>query len=292
MIEFFNMSHYRILSIFIIFLFCSNFVNALSVEDRKFNGKEYQLIKDWQNRTIKYDKRFNSLIRDVSNNFIFSEKYSVINLNIKYFYNLEFKNKPKLFLDNKEWKSFTYQILENGTSKKDYDHRISFSSSELERFKSSNKLDIIFENFEAELDLSILPLDKILIVETTKNKKNSTKKVNTIVSNKTNNNLKKKNDKLVSNSNEKISTIDQRKSKIINRISSNSLVIKAKFGHDEVGGDPSYDIFWVWMRKDKSKDYDSIASFFCPVLNEFDMGKVISIKETGTYTTLGRAYCK
>lgn len=172
----------RILIIFIICLFNSNLVNALSVEDYKLNGSEYQIIKDWDNNTLKYKKRFNSLIRDVSNNFIFMEKHSVINLNIKYFYSLKTKTKPKLFLDGKEWNNFSYQLRENGKSKKDYDHRISFNHNEIKKFISSKKLEIKFENFEAELDLTILPLDQVSILD--KNKNNSSKKTTTIIDDK------------------------------------------------------------------------------------------------------------
>ena len=42
------------------------------------------------------------------------------------------------------------------------------------------------------------------------------------------------------------------------------MVTKAKFGHDEVGGDPNYEIFWIWMRKDSSKDYAQLLIIFVP----------------------------
>ncbi len=83
------------------------------------------------------------------------------------------------------------------------------------------------------------------------------------------------------------------KNKIISTIESNGMVTKAKFGHDEVGGDPSYGIFWIWMRKDSSKDYDAIANHFCPVFKTNGLSKiVVSIKKSGTYDTLGRGYCR
>ncbi len=83
------------------------------------------------------------------------------------------------------------------------------------------------------------------------------------------------------------------KNKIISTIESNGMVTKAKFGHDEVGGDPSYGIFWIWMRKDSSKDYDAIANHFCPVFKTKGLSKiVVSIKKRGTYDTLGRGYCR
>ena len=55
------------------------------------------------------------------------------------------------------------------------------------------------------------------------------------------------------------------KNNIINTIESNAMVSKAKFGHDEVGGDSSYTIFWIWMPEISGKDYNAIADYFCPV---------------------------
>ena len=41
------------------------------------------------------------------------------------------------------------------------------------------------------------------------------------------------------------------------------------------------------------KDYDAIADYFCPVFKVNGLsGITVSIKQTGTYKTLGRAYCK
>ena len=48
------------------------------------------------------------------------------------------------------------------------------------------------------------------------------------------------------------------KNNIINTIENNAMVSKAKFGHDEVGGDSSYTIFWIWMPEISGKDYNAI----------------------------------
>ena len=83
------------------------------------------------------------------------------------------------------------------------------------------------------------------------------------------------------------------KNNIINTIENNHMVTKAKFGHDEVGGDSSYTIFWIWMLEIHWKDYDAIADSFCPVLKVNGLnGITISIKQRDTYNTLGRAYCR
>ena len=83
------------------------------------------------------------------------------------------------------------------------------------------------------------------------------------------------------------------KKNIINEIENNSMVSKAKFGHDEVGGDPGYEIFWIWMPDVSGKNYNAIAEYFCPVFKVNGLSKiVISIKKKGTYSTLGRGYCK
>ena len=83
------------------------------------------------------------------------------------------------------------------------------------------------------------------------------------------------------------------KNNIINAIESNAMVVKAKFGHDEVGGDPSYKIFWIWMPDVSGKNYNAIEEYFCPVFKVNDLSKiVISIKKNGTYSTLGRGYCR
>ena len=83
------------------------------------------------------------------------------------------------------------------------------------------------------------------------------------------------------------------KNKIINAIENNAMVTKAKFGHDEVGGDPSYKIFWIWMPDVSGKNYNAIAEYFCPVFKVNGLSKiVISIKKNGTYSTLGRGYCR
>ena len=83
------------------------------------------------------------------------------------------------------------------------------------------------------------------------------------------------------------------KNNIINTIERNSMVSKAKFGHDEVGGDSSYTIFWIWMPKISGKDYNAIADYFCPVFKVNGLsGITVSIKKSGTYNTLGRAYCR
>ena len=71
------------------------------------------------------------------------------------------------------------------------------------------------------------------------------------------------------------------------------MVSKAKFGHDEVGGDSSYTIFWIWMTEISGKDYNAIADYFCPVFKVNGLsGITVSIKKSGTYNTLGRAYCR
>ena len=82
------------------------------------------------------------------------------------------------------------------------------------------------------------------------------------------------------------------KNNIINTIENNAMVSKAKFGHDEVGGDSSYTIFWIWMPEISGKDYNAIADYFCPVFKVNGLsGITVSIKKSGTYNTLGRAYC-
>ena len=79
----------------------------------------------------------------------------------------------------------------------------------------------------------------------------------------------------------------------INTIESNAMVSKAKFGHDEVGGDSSYTIFWIWMPEISGKDYNAIADYFCPVFKVNGLGGItVSIKKNATYNTLGRAYCR
>ena len=86
---------------------------------------------------------------------------------------------------------------------------------------------------------------------------------------------------------------DTIKNKIINAIESNAMVSKAKFGHDEVGGDPNYKIFWIWMPDVSSKNYNAIAEYFCPVFKVNGLSKiVVSIKKNGSYSTLGRGYCR
>ena len=83
------------------------------------------------------------------------------------------------------------------------------------------------------------------------------------------------------------------KNNIINTIESNAMVSKAKFGHDEVGGDSSYTIFWIWMPEISGKDYNAIADYFCPVFKVNGLGGItVSIKKNGTYNTLGRSYCR
>ena len=83
------------------------------------------------------------------------------------------------------------------------------------------------------------------------------------------------------------------KNNIINTIESNAMVSKAKFGHDEVGGDSSYTIFWIWMPKISGKDYNAIADYFCPVFKVNGLsGITVSIKKNDSYNTLGRAYCR
>ena len=83
------------------------------------------------------------------------------------------------------------------------------------------------------------------------------------------------------------------KNNIINTIENNAMVSKAKFGHDEVGGDSSYTIFWIWMPEISGKDYNAIADYFCPVFKVNGLsGITVSIKKSGTYNTLGRAYCR
>ena len=83
------------------------------------------------------------------------------------------------------------------------------------------------------------------------------------------------------------------KNNIINTIKNNGMVTKAKFGHDEVGGDPSYKIFWIWMPDVSGKNYNAIAEYFCPVFKVNGLSKiVVSIKKSGTYSTLGRGYCR
>ena len=83
------------------------------------------------------------------------------------------------------------------------------------------------------------------------------------------------------------------KNNIINTIENNAMVSKAKFGHDEVGGDSSYTIFWIWMPEISGKDYNAIADYFCPVFKVNGLsGIIVSIKKNGTYNTLGRAYCR
>ena len=83
------------------------------------------------------------------------------------------------------------------------------------------------------------------------------------------------------------------KNNIINTIERNALVTKARFGHDVVGGNSAYDIFWIWMPKISGKDYDAIANYFCPVFKSNGLRNiVISIKENGSYSTLGRASCR
>ena len=83
------------------------------------------------------------------------------------------------------------------------------------------------------------------------------------------------------------------KNNIINTIENNAMVSKAKFGHDEVGGDSSYTIFWIWMPEISGKDYNAIADYFCPVFKVNGLsGITVSIKKSGTYSTLGRASCR
>ena len=83
------------------------------------------------------------------------------------------------------------------------------------------------------------------------------------------------------------------KNNIINTIENNAMVSKAKFGHDEVGGDSSYTIFWIWMPEISGKDYNAIADYFCPVFKVNGLsGIVVSIKKSGSYSTLGRGYCR
>ena len=66
-----------------------------------------------------------------------------------------------------------------------------------------------------------------------------------------------------------------------------------EFGHDEVGGDSSYTIFWIWTPEISGKDYNAIADYFCPVFKVNGLGGItVSIKKNGTYNTLGRAYCR
>ena len=86
---------------------------------------------------------------------------------------------------------------------------------------------------------------------------------------------------------------DNIKNNIINAIESNAMVTKAKFGHDEVGGDPNYKIFWIWMPDVSGKNYNAIAEYFCPVFKVNGLSKiVVSIKKNGSYSTLGRGYCR
>ena len=86
---------------------------------------------------------------------------------------------------------------------------------------------------------------------------------------------------------------DNIKNNIINAIESNDMVTKAKFGHDEVGGDPNYKIFWIWMPDVSGKNYNAIAEYFCPVFKVNGLSKiVVSIKKSGSYSTLGRGYCR
>ena len=83
------------------------------------------------------------------------------------------------------------------------------------------------------------------------------------------------------------------KNNIINTIENNAMVSKAKFGHDEVGGDSSYTIFWIWMPEISGKDYNAIADYFCPVFKVNGLsGITVSIKKSGIYNTLGRGYCR
>ena len=83
------------------------------------------------------------------------------------------------------------------------------------------------------------------------------------------------------------------KNQIINEIEGYELVSRAAFGNDVVGGDSSYDIFWIWMPKLNNKDYDAIAEFFCPIFKKNGLSKkTVSIKKNNSYETLGRAYCR
>ena len=41
------------------------------------------------------------------------------------------------------------------------------------------------------------------------------------------------------------------------------------------------------------KDYNAIADYFCPVFKVNGLsGITVSIKKSGSYNTLGRAYCR
>lgn len=83
------------------------------------------------------------------------------------------------------------------------------------------------------------------------------------------------------------------KQQVITVIEANELVSKAAFGHDEVGMDAGYKIFWIWMPALQGKNYDAIANHFCIVFTARDLGGiVVSIKKNGTLETLGRAGCR
>ena len=273
----------KLILIFITSLVFSISVQSFELECKKHGDTNYEVVKDNDGTSVKHDRRFNSLISDSEVTIIFNQKY--IAINFKIIFNIlanQNKNKPKIFLDNEFWKSFTHEVRVGGPANKTVTHFIKFNPSEFNGFKHKKKLDFIANNFEAEIDLTMFPLNKVLIYDQPDNfscKKNQNLNINI------QNNEKKKKLKTKKNNNDI-------KNLIVNRVLSYTLVTKAKFGHDEVGLDPNYKIFWIWMNNDNSKDFNAVASFFCPVLNEFGMGEVISIKETGTYNTLGRAKCR
>lgn len=258
----------RNLIVFIIIFLNSTAISALNIEERKFDGKKYQLIKDWNNETITYEKKFNSLVRNISNSYIFLESYSLLNINIKYFYEFELKTKPKLYLDSIEWKDFTFEVSKNDKSKKDYDYKILIKASEFDNFKSSQKLDIRFDNFEIALNISKLPLDKISILDKNKNKKNISKKTTTIIDekkvNKTTNNKNNKSSedkkKIVSKNNsskiEKLSNLNGGKNKQIE-------ALKQIEGVNDASWPQDISLWIVMENPNAGHDFKKLGSMVC-----------------------------